>query len=285
MSAAPVFWYNPTTMKKTLVLLLAGAVFSAFAEEDLAAKIAKTCPVTATNSFHGFPRVEFDFQGHKAWVVSPKVATAKGCPWTWTMQWATAFVPRTPVLHLLGEGWHHVTIDTFKHHMDEQGLEVSRAFQDFLVKELGFAPKARLVGMSWGGFFSIRYTSAFPKNVAAIYLDCPFLCFDRFQDCALGSNPSFSGWTRPKDCANWADDPRMPVNMAESVAKAGVPIFLVYGGVDRTCPPEHNCEPFAKRFQAAGGNLKIERRAAYGHHPHGLEINDRRLADFFIKSL
>ena len=56
-------------------------------------------------------------------------------------QWATAFVPRTPVLHLLRQGWRHVTIDTFKYKMNDEGREISKAFQDYLVGELGFAPR------------------------------------------------------------------------------------------------------------------------------------------------
>ena len=257
---------------------------ASFEPGSLSAAIAKTCQVTEVGSFHGYRQTKFKFRDHNAWVVEPKGKVAAGRPWTWTMQWATAFVPRTPVLHLLGEGWHHVTIDVFSHHMDEKGIEICKAYQEFLVKELGFAPKASLVGMSWGGFFSVRYANACPQNVSAIYLDCPLLCFDRFQDCALGSNPKCTNWVRPAACANWADDPRMPVNMGEALAKANLPIYLLYGGVDRVCPPEHNCEPFIKRFQAAGGKATIDRRAAYGHHPHGLEASDRRLADFFVEA-
>ena len=84
------------------------------------------------------------------------------------MQWAEAYVDRTGVLDLLAKGWHHVTIDTFRHRMDEEGLRVSRAFQKFLVEELGFAQKANLVGMSWGGFFSTRYAATFPECVGKI---------------------------------------------------------------------------------------------------------------------
>ena len=81
--------------------------------------------------------------------------------------------------------------------------------------------------------------------------------------------------------ADWACDPRMPVNMAETVAKAGIPVYLVYGGADDVVPPETNCELFIPRFKAAGGKIKVDRRGAYGHHPHGLEIDDRSIADFF----
>ena len=64
---------------------------------------------------------------------------------------------------------------------------------------------------------------------------------------------------------------------------------MLYGGQDKTVPPEKNCELFVTRFLAAGGRLingikdgENRGRGAYGHHPHGLEIDEQgKLADFF----
>ena len=62
---------------------------------SLRAKIAKTCKITGSDVWYGYRRTKFNFNGRKAWVVEPSVAPAKGMPWTWTMQWAEAFVDRT----------------------------------------------------------------------------------------------------------------------------------------------------------------------------------------------
>ena len=56
-------------------------------------------------------------------------------------------------------------------------LKASAKFQKYLVDELGLAPKADLIGMSWGGFYSTRYAANYPENVDKIYLDAPLLCF------------------------------------------------------------------------------------------------------------
>ena len=73
----------------------------------------------------------------------------------------------------------------------------------------------------------------------------------------------------------------MPVNMGETLAKAGIPILLLYGGQDQTVDPTLNCEPFAARFKAAGGDITIRKRPAFGHHPHGEEIGKTAvIADF-----
>ena len=242
-------------------------------DEGVAQAIAATKKVLRGDTWYGYNRTVFDFEGHEAWIVSPKCDPAAGLPWTWTMQWAEAYVDRTGVLDLLAKGWHHVTIETFQHRMDEEGLRVSRAFQKFLVEEIGFAPKACLVGMSWGGFFSTRYAAAFPECVGKIYLDAPLMNFDGFAK--VGGTPTENAarigpWANmPPADGNWSTDSRMPVNMADRLAKAGIPILLLYGGQDATVPPAKNCELFAEKFKAAGGKIDIRHRALYGHHPHG----------------
>ena len=145
--------------------------------KSLRTKIAKSHKIVGEDMWQGFRRTKFEFDGRVAWVVEPSAAPAEGNPWTWTMQWAEAFVDRTGVAELLKRGFHHVTIDLFDTRMDAKGLQTAAAFQKFLVKELGLAPKANLIGMSWGGFFSTRYAANYPQNVRKIYLDAPLLQF------------------------------------------------------------------------------------------------------------
>jgi hypothetical protein len=49
-----------------------------------------------------------------------------------------------------------------------------------------------------------------------------------------------------------------------------------------TVPPSENCVRFANAFKAAGGDIKIVERKSYGHHPHGLELDEQqKFVDFF----
>ena len=258
-------------MKNLLLIAATSLVVFNVNAACLYEKIAANATNVVRETWYGYERIKFDFEGHKAWVVEPKVEAAAGMPWTWVMQWAEAYVDRQGCLDLLALGWHHVTIDVFAERMTEDGLKICRDYQRFLVEKLGFAPKANLIGMSWGGFFSVRYTNAYPDCVRRIYLDAPLLTFHNF------ANPDYGRigpWAKmsPTD-GNWLDDPRMPVNMAKSLAAAGIPILLLYGGQDQTVPPDVNCELFARRFRAAGGNIKVDRRNLYGHHPHGEDPN------------
>lgn len=70
----------------------------------------------------------------------------------------------------------------------------------------------------------------------------------------------------------------------ESIAKAGIPALLLYGGQDQTVPPAQNCELFATRFKAAGGKITVQKRALFGHHPHGVDPDKTAVVcDFFAK--
>ena len=264
---------------KTLLVMTVLALATVAQAGKLTEKIAEKHKVKGTDVWYGGERTVFDFEGYDAWVVEPpaSVKPAAGLPWTWTIQWRTAFVPRTGVPQLLAKGWHHVAIDTFANRMDETGLAVSQRFQEFLVKELGLAPKACLIGMSWGGFFSIRYAAHHPQNVAKIYLDCPYL---NLGGCCTPLN--IGPWAKNAP-ENWIDDPRMPINMAKPVADAKIPILLVYGGADNVLDPRLNSEIFIPRFKAAGGDLKVIYRKSYAHHPHGFEESDPTVANFFMK--
>ena len=248
---------------------------------SLRAKVRKYCKVTDENMWYGYRRICFEFEGRNAWIVEPSAKPIDGMPWTWTMQWAEAFVDRTGVLDLLRRGYHHVTIDLFETRMDENGLAVAADFQKFLLEKLGFAQKANLVGMSWGGFFSIRYAAANPMNVAKIYLDAPLLNFDGFGSV----DPERIGvWLKAKPSDGvWTTDPRMPLNKAEAIAAAGIPVLLLYGGQDTLVPPHFNCEPFVERFKAAGGAIEVNNRGLFGHHPHGLDPDKTaQITHFFI---
>ena len=261
-----------------MFLFLSGLVsLQAVAGGRLTERIAAKCEVTKTDEWNGGVRTVFKFNGREAWVVEPPegVAAAEGTPWTWTIQWWTAFVPRTGVPQLLKKGFHHVAFDMFDTRASDAAMPELAAFQSFLVKELGLNPKCNLIGMSWGGFFSIRYAAHYPQNVAKIYLDCPYL--------------NLGGCCKPLDIGpwekmapeNWLDDPRMPVNLSKPIADAGIPILLAYGGADNVLDPRLNSEVFIPRFKAAGGKIKVIYRAAYGHHPHGFEESDMTIPDFF----
>ena len=193
------------------------------------------------------------------------------------------------VAELLKRGFHYAYIELFDTRMDWGGIASAAEFQDFLVKELGFAPKANLIGISWGGFMAARYAAAAPANVAKIYFDNALLTFDGYTPPAKVGLGPWADATKhvPPGMAGlrhgqWRDDPCMPVNQAGKIAKAGIKVLLVYGTSDIAVKPSVNSAAFAAKFKAAGGDAKVLTHSEYGHHPHGVEPSEAKIVlDFF----
>ena len=254
------------------------------------AQIAARFPLIGQDRMQGFLRTKFTMNGCEAWVVEPKTPAADG-RWVWCMEWPTAFQDRVGVKALLTAGYRWVTFNPASKtvpagNQNDEMIAKRRAFQRFLVEGLGYAPKCGLIGMSWGGYYSVRYASTHPECVCAAYLDAPLLDFSTLQ-----GFKEADGVKRKRILAYYpfataeydgANDPFQSVNRAEPIAKAGIPLLILYGGVDVVVPPESNCMKFAVAFEKAGGDLMIERRGRYGHHPHGVEPNEvQRLVNFF----
>lgn len=210
--------------------------------------------------WYGFRRRTFDFEGYEAWLVEPEKA-APGMPWTWCMEWPTAFVRRTGVPDLLACGFHHVHIKVPGYACDD-ALGVYRRYHEFL-HSLGLSGKANLIGLSFGGLYSLRYAASDPGRIERIYLDAPVCSFHK----RVENIKEAYHLTSEEDVSD--DDPRMPVNLAGKLVK--VPILLIYGADDLVVPPADNCELFAERFQRHGGSIQIIKRNLWGHHPHGLD--------------
>ena len=270
-----------------LILSVAGATF-AFAGPD-ADKIAAKSKVLSRDKMQGFERIKFEFEGCAAWVVEPS-KPAQNSPWAWCMEWPTAFQSRTGVKELLSAGYRWVTFNPAGRgvpagNQNDDMVAKRNRFQKFLVAELDLEDRCCLVGMSWGGFYSVRYASIHPESVKAIYLDAPLLDFSTLSSFKNKTWKSLMAYYPhvTKDYVG-ADDPLQPVSpaRAEAIANAKIPVLLIYGAKDVIVPAESNCLRFADALEKAGGHLKLWRDNLRGHHPHGLEPGEGAvLVNFF----
>ena len=252
--------------------------------KSLRVKVAAKYRIVRQDMWQGCRRTHFDFNGRKAWIAEPSIAPRKDSAWIWPLLWPECDAGRTCVADLLKRGFHYAYIELFDTRMDKAGVEAAEAFQAFLVNELGFAPKANLVGLSWGGFMAAQYAAAKPANVARIYLDNALLTFDGYKPTANGRLRSWADATERVPPA-WRDDPRMPVNLAPSIAKAGISVLAVYGTSDAYVSPGANTKAFLAKFTAAGGKATVIAHSEYGHHPHGVEPHEANtVIQFFIGS-
>ena len=242
--------------------------------------------------WYGYRRHNFELDGRKGFIVEPPHPAA-GLPWSWCLQWADSFVPRTPALKLLERGFHHVHFDVFPTYMNEEGV---RALEKFyaLLQSMHFHKKAALFGMSYGGLFSLRWAAEHPETVGVMWLDAP-VCSLAFAAERNESNASpadlerYRGEARKHlaayraaDCEGLVRHPLNPLNNVLPIARAGIPILAIRSGQDQTVLPASNIDVLEKRLLAAGGKIHVIRRDFYGHHPHGLD-DPAPLADFILQ--
>lgn len=230
--------------------------------------------------WYGYRRHNFELDGCKGFIVEPP-HPAPGLPWSWCLQWAEAFVPRTPALQLLDRGFHHVHMDVFNTYMNEEGVKKLEKFYDMLQK-MHFNKKAALIGMSYGGLFSLRWAAEHPETVGAMYLDAP-VCSLSFASERLEDYPKqmedfikresekhFIAYN-VSDAEGLKNHPLNPMNKYLPIAEAKIPILAIRSGQDMSVIPETNIDVMEEKLLAAGGNIEVIRRDLYGHHPHGLD--------------
>jgi len=243
-------------------------------------------------NWYGYRRHNFEIDGCKAFIVEPP-HPASGLPWSWCLQWAEAYVPRTPALKLLERGFHHVHCDVFSTFMNEEGVKKLEKFYA-LLQTLHFHKKAALIGMSYGGLFSLRWAAEHPETVGAMWLDAP-VCSLAFQAERNEANACPEEVKRAQEAtlkhyaaynANSLEGlqrhPLNPLNNYMPLVKSKIPILAIRSGQDRSVLPQSNIDVLEKRMLEAGGDIQVVRRDFFGHHPHGLD-DPSPLADFILK--
>lgn len=226
----------------------------------------------ATAGWHGFPLVNMTFDERPAQLVKPKTA-APGNPWIWR----TEFFGHEPQgdLALLAAGWHVAYLKVSDMYGNPESVAIMGRFHDFLVKEHGLSTRVVLEGFSRGGLYAGNYAAAHPEQTAALYLDAPVLDLRSWP----GGQGKGKGDARlwPQALALYGLTPEtaqdfhgFPIDQAEKLAGAHIPIVAVCGDSDDVVPFPENTGAFQKRFEAAGGKIKVILKPGVGHHPHSL---------------
>lgn len=226
------------------------------------------------DQWHGFNRYHFEFEGCKAWIAEPYYPAGDG-RWSWCTVWPEAFVKRVGIEDLLDHGFYHVHIDAFAYKASPEGIRIMSKFQDFL-QSLGLSEKANLIGMSWGGYFSLRYAEENPHRIAAVYLDAPLCNSADPAEVAADRNKQISE-QYGMSTEELKSSKLNPLNNIKPLVDAGIPFMAAVGEDDIVVVIDNNFNIFEKRFIELGGTIKTIRRGAWGHHPHGLDEPEQLL--------
>ena len=224
-------------------------------------------------SWNGFERIDFEFEGHSCILVCPHTA-AEGRPWIWRAEFFGAFAQADAAM--LHEGYHLAYVKLSDKYGCPSAVEDMEAFRAMLAGRFSLSEKVSLFGFSRGGLYAVNYALSYPQYVDKLYLDAPVLDIRSWPG---GWGKGCGGkreWAECKACYGLNDETarsfdKNPLDRAEELASLHIPVLIVAGGADEVVPFEENSEPFARRFEAAGGSIKVLLKPSCGHHPHSLE--------------
>lgn len=240
--------------------------------------------MSAGNMWRGFPREDFEFEGHACVFVRPH-EFRPGRPWVWRAEFFDAFAQADEAMAQAGCAVAYIRLS------DRYGCPSAvrdmEAFRAMMTARYGLSDKPFLFGFSRGGLYAVNYALAYPDHVGTLYLDAPVLDIRSWPG-GLGKAPREDKcWRECLACYGLTEETARsfagnPLDRAEELAGLGVPVILVAGGADKTVPYDENGLPFAARFRRAGGRIQVIVKPGCDHHPHSLE-DPASIAAFLTK--
>jgi len=232
----------------------------------------------ARSDWNGFPKHEFDVDGMRATVVVP-AKPLPGRPWLWRGEFFGAFAEAD--VALVKEGWHLVALSAPDLFGSPKAVAKWEKLYAVLTKEHGLHPKPGLIGLSRGGLYCMNWAAAHPEQTLAVYLDnavCDFKSWPGGKLLNLGTGKgSEPEWKKLLAAYDFKSDAEAiayklnPVDNLAPLAKAKIPLLLVYGDSDTVVPHVENSERVYDRYKKLGGPVDRVVKPGQDHHPHGLK--------------
>lgn len=236
-------------------------------------------------NFHGFKGYEYNNEGVKYYIVEPHT-TAEGNPWIWRARF-WGHEPQTDI-DLLERGFHLTYCDVADLYGSPKAIERWDTFYK-LARKAGLSKKVALEGMSRGGLIIYNWAAENPSKVACIYGDAPVMDIKswpmgdgkyRGDAHCISTMLKAYGFTSEAQAREWKGN---PIDHAEKLAKAKIPILNVVGDADIIVPYDENSAIFESRIAQYGYTIEVIHKAGVGHHPHSLN-NPKRIVDFILKA-
>jgi pimeloyl-ACP methyl ester carboxylesterase len=237
------------------------------------------------STWNTFQRFDFQVNGKDAIVVAP-AEPAPGRPWLWRAEFFDAF-PNADI-ELVKRGWHLVYLKVQEEYGSRKAMAAWEEFYDLLVKDHELHAKPGILGMSRGGMYAMAWGMAHPDKTLAVDLDNA-VCNPK----KLVGNPKVAGsqeWKNLLKAYGFKNDDEVlaykdfPIDNLAPLAKAKVPLLLVYGDSDKTLPHLEHSQVLWDRYTALNG--PIDRRVKPGgdHHPHSLP-DPTPIVEFFERAM
>lgn len=237
------------------------------------------------STWNTFPRFDFQVDGKDAIVVVP-AKPAPGRPWLWRAEFFGAF-PNADI-ELVKRGWHVVYLNVQEEYGSPRAMAAWEKFYDVLVKDHELHAKPGIIGMSRGGMYAMAWGVAHPDKTLAIDLDNA-LCDPKNWPGKpkSASSPEWKNFLKAYGFKGEEDVlayKSFPLDNLAPLAKAKVPVLLVYGDSDRIVPHTQHSQVLWDRYKALEGPIEREVKKGGDHHPHSLS-DPTPIVEFFERAL
>lgn len=223
------------------------------------------------SEWNGFERLDFQLDGRKAILVSPKTPRTDK-KWLFKTEYFGAF----PLfeIEMLKRGYYVAHIQNKTRWCLPEDTDAKAMLCEFLINELGLYEKCMTVGMSCGGMQSVYLAAKYPGYVAAMYLDAPVL---NLLSCPCGLGVAevnfYNEYVKAtkktvSDLLSYRDH---PIDKVDTVIAEGIPAILVCGDSDKTVPYIENGKLLAEKYKASDVAFVEILKKDCDHHPHGLD--------------
>lgn len=237
--------------------------------------------------WNGFAKHDFKVGDLAATVVVPE-KPQPGRPWVWRGEFFGAFADCD--VALVKAGWHLAYTKVPDLFGSPKAVKQWEAFYTAMVTDYGLHAKPGLIGLSRGGLYCMNWAAAHPDKTLAVYLDnavCDFKSWPGGQVKKLGTGKGSEGeWKKLLAAYDFkSDDDAVryklnPVDNLKPLAKAKIPLLIVYGDKDTVVPHAENSELVFDRYKDLGGPVERVVKPGQDHHPHGLP-DVARVVKFF----
>lgn len=242
------------------------------------------------SQWNGLAKHDFEIDGLKTTVVVPETPLA-GRPWVWRGEFFGAFADAD--VALVKAGWHLAYVGAPNLFGSPKAIAAWDKVYAELTGKYELAKRPGFIGLSRGGLYAMNWAAARPEQTLAVYLDnavCDFKSWPGGQVKKLGTGKGSAGeWGKMLAAFDFKDDAeaiaykKNPVDNLEPLAKAKLPLLLVYGDKDTVVPHTENSAVVYERYKALGAPVEQIVKPGLDHHPHGLK-DVTPVVEFFGKA-
>ena len=240
------------------------------------------------SQWHGYDRFDFDAAGRPCYVVVPKQMAA-GRPWVWRTTFPDFHAEAD--IALFGRGVLIAHLSTSDMLGSPASVAEGEKFYELLTTKHQLSKKVVLEGVSRGGLLAYNFAVKHPDQVACIYCDTPVLDFKSWPGGKGKGVGSRGDWAAVLTHYKLSEAealayPGNPVDNAEALAKAKLPILHIVAEDDRVVPPAENTYLLKSRLEKLGGTMDVisvpnGTKQSQGHH--FTHPDPQRVVEFIVK--